>query len=78
MDRTFPKGRTSIHGLATVYRALCEGRLRRYTPYKGLRPLRRFAAIPVDRLCLPVFLIDGILFRRTCGRVVHMLSLYAL
>jgi len=38
-----------------MYRALCEatartsespGRLRRYAPYKGLRPLRRFAAIP--------------------------------
>ena len=40
---------------ATMYRALCEatartcespGRLRRYAPYKGLHPLRRFAAIP--------------------------------
>jgi len=38
-----------------MYRALCEatartsespGRLRRYAPYKGLHPLRRFAAIP--------------------------------
>ena len=38
-----------------MYRALCEatartsespGRLRRSAPYKGLRPLRRFAAIP--------------------------------
>ncbi len=40
---------------ATVYRALCEalvptpecrGHLRRCAPNKGLRPLRRFAAIP--------------------------------
>ena len=40
---------------ATMYRALCEatartsespGRLRCYAPYKGLHPLRRFAAIP--------------------------------
>lgn len=43
---------------ATMYRALCEatartsespGRLRRSAPYKGLRPLRRFAAIPTDK-----------------------------
>ena len=40
---------------ATMYRALCEatartsespGRLRRSATYKGLHPLRRFAAIP--------------------------------
>ena len=44
---------------ATMYRALCEatartsespGRLRRYAPYKGLHPLRRFAAIPAPSL----------------------------
>ena len=42
-----------------MYRALCEatartsespGRLRRSAPYKGLRPLRRFAAIPAPSL----------------------------
>ena len=52
------EGRT-IHGLPTMYRALCEvaartsespGRLRRYAPYKGLHPLRRFAAIPEPSL----------------------------
>ena len=42
-----------------MYRALCEAmgrtsespaRLRRSAPYKGLRPLRRFAAIPAPPL----------------------------
>ena len=49
------QGRTSIHGLRPCMNCAlrgpaltCEsqGRLRRSAPYKGLHPLRRFAAIP--------------------------------
>ena len=49
------KGRTSIHGLRPCMNCALRGpartsespgRLRRFAPYKGLHPLRRFAAIP--------------------------------
>ena len=52
------KGRTSIHDLTAMYSCALrgpaltyesQGRLRRCAPFKGLRPLRRFAAIPIQR-----------------------------
>ena len=64
---------------AAMYRALCEataltpecqGRLRRSVPYKGLRPLRRFAAIP--HLCgkLNIFPYDRFTF---AGKMVFFI-----
>ena len=44
-------------GWAAARTSESPGRLRRYAPYKGLRPLRRFAAIP---LCTRSFIEETV------------------
>ena len=52
----------ALRGLVLTYES--QRHLRRYAPYKGLRPLRRFAAIP-----FPV----SLLYKWAVLQVIHLL-----